>query len=116
MVLKLRVRRLIIYVSNTMKRNTENCTRIVLDSNIDSTELGWLWVCPPDVWYRGSLGWKRARRLTVGVSGVIESFFGVSDGVSALPYIAYRRGGCHGYLGAGHSPPDITPGHYPPAI
>jgi len=29
--LKLRVRRLIVYVSNTMKRNTENYTRIVLD-------------------------------------------------------------------------------------
>ena len=28
--IELRVRRLVIYVSNTMKRNTENCIRIVL--------------------------------------------------------------------------------------
>src|SRR6218665_1470508 len=29
----------------------------VYNDNINSTELGWLRVCPPDVWYRGSLGW-----------------------------------------------------------
>src|SRR6218665_2063864 len=43
------------------------------NDSINLTELGWLRVCPPDVWYRGSLGWLRARRLTVVVSGVVEN-------------------------------------------
>src|SRR6218665_153648 len=69
MVLKMPVRRLIVYVSNTMKRNTDICrpTRILLavlifkqqprcthwlhsvtTNNINLTELRCLRVCPPE--------------------------------------------------------------------